>query len=443
MDADAVGLSWAARLHDEGSEVLYYIHPKYARGIGEGIVPRTDSLHHMLAWAKAKPTIAVYTFTGMGKASPKIAVGAEDFQRAGIPVILGGTEMDRLENDREYGFKVAEHIGARIPPHFEFSTAKEAQTFCKVHGATEWYFKPNDMDDCDTTHGGTGSEIAEYLDYFIECHGNNRKNIVQMKVPGVAISTGAWFNGFTFLEPFEGTIEHKAFMNDDLGPSTGCSTNVVWFYDEYPKIAKDLGFDKLGLYLASKLCNPGLIDINAVVSEEAGKWGPKGVPYFLEFTPRCGWDSEAASMALLKGGLNMFLAQLARRQLERAPFQTGKLSYGLRLSLSPYPYMPKKHDEPMKPSPKGRTISGPKDMWNDFVGYSVAKGPKGFNVASDDGIIGVAVQTGTNLKSIAKKAEEFAASLQPKGLQYRTDGAKVLTNDAHRVSAAGYPIPMI
>jgi phosphoribosylamine--glycine ligase len=445
LDPEGDGLSWAARLHDEGHEILYYIHQKAGgvRGIGENIVPRSNSLFELLSWAKLKPTIAVFMFSGMGKRSPKVPVGAEEFAAAGVPVLLGGALMDRLENDRDFGAGIAKKIGVRQPPTFHFENVQGAQAFCKAHKSEEWYFKPNDVDDSDTTYGGTGGEIADYLDYFGPAFGTNRSSIVQMKVPGIAVSTAAWFNGHVFLEPVEGTIEHKKLMNDDIGPSTGCAINTVWMYPEHPKIADDLHFKELAQLLEAKGCNPGLIDINAVVSEEKGVWGPKGVPYFLEWTPRLGWDSEATSHRLLKPGvgLGQFLDSLSKGTLERAPFSTDTFGYGVRLSLSPYPYMTKLKETP-RPSPQGKQVRGVTSMWRDnLCAYGLARDKKGLYMAEDLGIIGVAVAYGKKLSALHEEVMKYIKKLQPTSIQYRTDGAKVLADDAKRLNDLGYSVP--
>jgi phosphoribosylamine-glycine ligase len=441
IDPDGTGLPWAARLHDEGCDVLMYLHERSTKRTGDGIVNKTNSLYELLAWAKLKPTIAVFMFSGFGKRGPKVPLGATEFAAAGIPCVLGDEIMDRLENDRDWGAKLAAKLGVRQPPSFRFSDAEGAAAFCKAHPDKEWFFKPNDMSDCDTTSGGKGNDLAEYITHFRTQFGNNHSSIVQMKIPGIAISTAAWFNGHKFLEPYEGTIEHKKFMNDELGPSTGCCFNVVWMYDEKPKIAHELKFAELAPILAAKHCNPGLLDINALIAEEAGPWGPAKVPYFLEWTPRLGWDSEATSFKLLNTRLCDFLTGLAYRTLPRSPFDTSRLGFGLRVSLSPYPFVPKQK-EPLKPTSFEKPLSGFTSVWRDeFVGYDVMKGPRGFVASTDAPVIGVVTEYGQKLSTISEKALKYAGSLLPKSLQYRTDGGKVLAKDAKKLIDLGYSVP--
>ena len=443
LDPEGDGLSWASRLKDEGADVLYYVHEPKARLTGEGIVRKSNSLHEMLAWAKAAPTIAVFMFSGMGKKSPKVAVGADEFAKAGIPTLLGGGLMDRLENDRDFGIGVANDIGVNIPPYFQFSTVRAAQKFCKAHGSTEWYFKPNHVHDCDTTYGGSGKDLADYLDYFAANFGDNLSNILQMKVPGVAISTGSWFNGYEFLYPFEQTIEHKKLMNNDIGPSTGCAINVVWMEPKETPLIKQLHFDRLAKVLQPKNCNPCLIDINAVIAEEAGPWGPKGSAQFLEWTPRCGWDSEATSQGLLTGTLSEFLTRLASRFLADTPFRTDAVAYGVRVSLSPYPYVNKLPDNP-KPSPQGKRLGGFDSLWKPgFVSYGVAKDAKGYYVSGHDGAVGICLAVDKSFKKAVKQAEDCAKGLKPSGLQYRTDGYERLSDDAKKLKEVGVSSPLV
>lgn len=440
IDPYGVGLSWATQLMNEGNEVMYYQQWPYLRGIGQGLVPTMGSMHALLAWAKEKPTIAFFCGSGMSIQKKDVPLGTVDFERAGVPVVGGGAFCDRLENDRPYGVSVAEDAGIRTPPTFEFSSIGDAIDFCKGHPKDDYYFKSTGYISSDATQGGSGETLVRYLKNLREDYGNNKRNIVQRKIPGIALSSAMWWNGSTFLQPVEHTIEHKKAWNDDLGPSTGCSFNVVWM-DHDSKLFKDLHFEKLAEEFKRKKAPPCLYDVNSIVAEKDGPWGPGGVPYFLEWTPRMGWDSEVTSPLLLKMPLSEFLTRLIQGRLEEAPFTDKKIAYGVRLSLSPYPWEDNRH---AKKTVEDAPLFGMQGAsWSHgLAGYHMAwDKEKGFYMPTPDGLLGVAVKSGTQLQDLHKEVMEFVKGLEPKSMQYRTDGGKVLRADAQKLDALGYSVP--
>jgi phosphoribosylamine-glycine ligase len=434
-----VGLSWARRLHDEGCEVAYYVHPLWQKDIGRNIIPKMHSLHQLLAWAKQKPTIAFFTSSGFGKRKPakshddSVPLGADDFRKAGVPTIGGGSFCDRLEKDRSFGEAIAKTIGCKIPPTKEFSTISQTISFCAKVGAEEWYFKSDRYLSSDSTHGGTGEQLVRYLTQLQKDYGDAIPNILQKKISGVALSTACWWNGNSFVPPYEGTIEHKKFMDNDVGPSTGCALNAVWFYEQdAPKVVRSLKWDNLGPLFTRFEAPPCLYDINAIISQDDGE------AYFLEWTPRNGWDSESTSHRLLDVPMCEFLSRLSAGRLAEAPFSTKDLAYSFRLSVSPYPFEGFQED---KGSAKGVPIYGADGLWDKhFIPYSVMMDDEGeLHVADRWGLVGLSLATGRNLKACHDEALAYVQkTLEVPSVQYRSDGAKVIAKDAERLEKLRY-----
>lgn len=441
IDPEAVGLSWARRLHDEGCEVSYYIDPPFQRNVGTNIAPKVNSLHQLFAWAKEKPTIALFMSSGMGKRGPKVPVGADDFRKAGVPTICGGSFCDRLEKDRKFGEKIAQIIGCHIPPTKQFGSVSETIAFAQTIGKDKWYFKSDKYLESDATHGGDGEEMVRYLTHLRAKYGDAIPNIMQQSVPGVAISTACWWNGRSFVPPYEATIEHKKFMDGDVGPSTGACFNAVWFYEsETPKIVKSLKWDALGPIFGRFEAPPGLYDINAIIAEKSGPWGPAGEAYFLEWTPRLGWDSEATSHRLLEIPMCDFLEKLVAGRLAEAPFSTKDISYSTRLSVSPYPW---EHNEDAKKTCVGTPIYGVDGVWDKhFIGYSVAVNDEGeVYVADRNGLVGCSLATGRKLSELHDEVQAYAKDeLKGASFQFRTDGGKCVAKDAAGVQKIGFEV---
>ena len=61
---------------------------------------------------------------------------------------------------------------------------------------------------------------------------------------GADLSTARWWNGRAWIGPYELDIEKKRFMDGNLGKSTGCALNAIWF-DADPRTAKELNWEAL------------------------------------------------------------------------------------------------------------------------------------------------------------------------------------------------------
>jgi phosphoribosylamine-glycine ligase len=270
-----------------------------------------------------------------------------------------------------------------------------------------------------------------------ECYGDKIPNLLQRKIDGAAISTAAWWNGRTFIGPFEGTIEHKKFLNDELGPSTGCSFNAAWFYDDdVPKIAEELGWENLGPIFREHEAPPGLYDINAVVNE--------GKAYFLEWTPRLGCDSETTSHRLINPdvGLGETLIRLVEGRLAEMPVDTSVLALSTRVSVPPYPV--EGLDGDCEQSSVGTPVWGIDSLWEDsFCAYALKQGKQGgYEVADPNGMVGIGIAVGDSLWKLQGQVIRFLRDeLKAPGKQYRTDADSSIAKDAVRIRQAGFDLP--
>lgn len=128
------------------------------------------------------------------------------------------------------------------------------------------------------------------------------------------------------MRPFNHTIERKALMNDNVGPSTRCAGNIVWTCDEDPIITQ-------GILLMEDLLREreylGPIDLNTIVNTE-GVWA-------LEFTPRFGYEALPALLELFKSPIAETLSALAKMERPLSlPLET-TIASALFVSIPPYP----------------------------------------------------------------------------------------------------------
>lgn len=430
---EMVSLSWARRMQDEGCEVLVYSPPnkeraKPNRKIGDGIVNKAISREQWLSWGMSDPqTLWFFDCTDHGELADRL-------RSTGKLVVGGGSFMDRLENDRAFGTAFAQQCGIQIPPERRFTTISAAMSFLKSNpkqliGDGGWAWKPNQDLGCGCTIvARTADEALDELGNVQRRLGDSHTGIVQERIKGVALSTNRWYNGRAFVGPYIGTIEEKKLMNDDLGPSTGCSLDLGWFYrEELPKAAQALRWPRIEAAFRAANAPPGLYDINAV-HNRSGAW-------VLEWTPRLGIDSELVSQRGISN-LSQFLWALATGGDVDKFFDIEKTYMGIRLSVPPYP----NDDFSLEKSPAmGIAVRGVDGLWaRHFVAVGIAKTPNGFEVADPFGFVGTVVTSGTDIDEMNDELLAFCKKLEIRDLQYRTDAAAIIGKDLDDLATSGW-----
>lgn len=416
-------LSWWARLADEGHDVLVYT-PKHK--VGAGIVSTCGSYDYLVAWVKegAPQAMVLFDASGMGDK-------ADELRARGIPIVGGGSFCDRLEKDRTYGFRIASEAGSELPPYVSFTSIAEGIKYAQQLGPVGTYFKSDSYLDSDATHSAdTGDDLQEYLEKIRRRYGDHRKFIIQKKIDGVPLSTARWWNGSHWASPFMATYENKKFMNDDVGSATGCAVNALHFYkEEAPAIAEALSWDGLTTLFRQEHAPPGVYDMNAIVT-------PNGEAYFLEWTPRLGYDSEMTSGRLIPD-LGQWLWGMAVGCDPGMP--SFDLAFGLRLTVPPYPWEDGHADD--KHAAVGVEVPVTGSLWSEeFIGYQLraAQEGGGCEVATPEGIVGLAYAQGGDVEDLSDDAVEWAKDFKVSKLAYRTDGGKRLKQDALAVREAGF-----
>jgi phosphoribosylamine-glycine ligase len=430
---DGATISWARRLMDEGCEVLLYVAQDRKNQIGRGIVPLASSKVQWLAWGAKDPrTVYMFDQTHHGEL-------ADSLRSSGKFVLNGGGFQDHLELDRHWGTEIVERAGVRTPPTYKFTSISETIAFLKSNpkqhfGDGGWAWKPDRDIGCDATLVSKDTErIMDHLQQISRRFGDKLKCILQEKIDGVAVSTARWWNGLGWVGPTQGTIENKKLMNDNLGPATGCSFNMVWFYwNNEVRINRELAWDKLAESFRQHNAPPGLYDINAILNSQ-GAW-------FLEWTPRLGIDSEMTSQRAISS-LKDFLWALVTGGPVDDYFNTSKCYFDIRLSVPPYPNNIDVKD--YKSPAIGVPIKGFDGLWDkNFVisGVSYDK-DRGLTVADPGGLFGFATMEGTSLGETYKKLYKWVKdTLVVPDIQYRTDAAKIIQDDIDLMRTTGWEL---
>lgn len=392
---------------------------------GEGLVPMTDSWEELFEWCKdgqaeRLPTVLLFDLSGYGDL-------ADEARKAGLLVVGGSKFCDRAEKDRDFGFSLAEQMGALLPNYETFSRITDAIKYAERLGDQPTYFKTDRFIDYNSTYGAQDSyEMVEFLTSLRERVGDRVKCIIQDSIEGTAISTAQWFNGKEFTGPVQGLIEHKKLLNDDIGPKTGCAVNAVWFYqDETSFIGEALNWGGLAGVLRKYDAPPGMYDANAIVT-------PDGEAYFLEWCARLGYDSEPTAQLLIDD-FSQFLWHVASGQ--GSPGRLSKnLAYATRVWVPPYPTEYNSDIVDEKHSVVGHPIFGISTTWGSpFAGYGIRYRNGKYELATSAGEVGMIMHSGRYLSTLNKACVDFGKTLRPAGFCYRTDGDKVIKADAEKI----------
>lgn len=315
------GLGFAMYLKDRGHNVAAWLRDRRSKKNYDGLLVKPQKWETFLD----KETIVVFDSTGGGKTGDRL-------RAQGYSVFMGSVFADTLELERDVAFGFMEQVGIKVPRSETFHDWEAGRAFVKREKG-RWAFKPNASlvkDQAIGSYVGTDEEdMIEMITYFESIATHPADFELQEFKEGVAISTEGWFNGEQFMTPFNHTVERKQLMNENLGPSGGCSGNLVWAWPIGTNHIIEQGI-KLMEPILREFEYIGPIDLNSIVNEE-GVWA-------LEFTPRFGYDALPAFLELFEGDVGEDLIKpLARK--ERPKEFVMKAGYGsaLRVDVPPYP----------------------------------------------------------------------------------------------------------
>jgi len=397
------GLGLALRLQKEGHSVSMFIKDPIADQRGEGLVEKHKSPDYT--------NTLITDCTGSGSI-------IDSYISAGGRAFGGSQVADRLESDRKYASEVFKNAGIREPFSKRFTEWESAAEFISEWDRdTKLVFKPegkfSGVVPSYVPHDN--KELLEMLEHYKEVIGNETEFVLQEFVEGTCISSEAWVSKGHMLSPFNHTLERKQLMDGDLGPSGGCTGNVVWacFEDSCP-LCDNL--HALEAFLDS--CQyTGCIDINTVVTKE-------GDIYALEFTPRFGYDAFPTFLyGLFDGDFGEFVGACCRGDSPELPLKNG-FAAGVRISIPPWP------SEEFH-AKSGLPIRGlRKSDFDKFYSYEVGLQEDSLVTSGGYGIIGVAIgYSEEGIEEAFEEAYKVAEKIRIPDKQYRTDLVEVFSKE--------------
>lgn len=326
------------------------------------------------------------------------------------PTIGDGSLNCKLEDDRAFGIELMEIAGIDVPPYERFSDLGAAISFVKKEGK-RYVFKPDggQSKDADTTYV---SKDAGDMIAYLQRGGSDLSGsfILQEFITGTEVSVEGWFDGEEFWL-LNSTLEDKKFMNDNRGPNTGCSGNLVFLIKSTDKIYRE-GLEKVKPQLQA-LGYRGMIDLNTIVTSSKA--------YGLEWTPRFGYDASATLCQMYAGDYGEMLYAVASGQQPDALWGS---EYGasVRLSIPPYPSEIKGHH---KESVICKGLDPDRDYLYDIRSGS-ARNAKDITLetAGTTGFIAAPIICGNDPNKMFERLYNTIDEIDIPNLQYRTDVGK-------------------
>jgi phosphoribosylamine--glycine ligase len=403
---DGAGL--ALRLRLEGHQVKIWVRENETEHRGKGLVDHAEDsdVEH--------GEIIVADCTGNGTI-------LDNLRQRGALVFGGSSLADKLEGDRGFAEQVMKRCGIRTPEAQSFDNWEEAEQFIR-ESEDRLVFKPEGAlsGNVPSYCPHDNQELLESIPHFKVLCGEAKPDFtLQQFIEGTCISTECFFDGEKFIRPFNHTIERKHLMNGDIGPSGGCTGNLIWLCDDTDPVVR-----KTVLLLEDFLREHqyiGTIDVNAVVNDED--------VYALEFTPRFGWDSLPTYLySLYTGEFGWLIYQISRGEGPDYQEVEDRFAAGVRVSIPPWPNEKQRAE-------RGVPILGikPNDLVTKLYPYDVEMRDGKLFTSGGYGIIGVMNGYGDTVEEAFTQAYRKVKKMKVVDLQYRTDLEEVTNKDYRKL----------
>lgn len=429
---DLVGGNLARLLKKEGNNVCLYINDKNRRENFSNLVKKTTAWKKCLADSDKK-CFVVFDCSDFGK--------TQDMLRKNGYSVFGGCEIgDKLETDREYGFKIFSENKIKNVPIKNFSSINNAIDYIKKN-PDAWVIKQNGE--------GTGLKSLNYVGMLPDGRDaidvlekyNERpelKNTVislQKKIEGIEIAVGRFFNGKGWVGPICLNIEHKKLFPDNLGPTTSEMGTIVWYVGKENKLYRET-LKKLEKYL-SDIDYRGYIDINCMVNKS-------GI-YPLEATARLGSPIVHLQSEIHESPWGEFLKAIADGKDYKLKWKKG---YGIVVVVTvptsnPFPFTKSE----VYTSPKGINIYFDKSLTQkDFehihfedVSMKKVNGKEQYYISDDRGYVLYVTAMGKTVEEARRKAYGLIKKIHIPKMFYRNDiGLKFINEDENKLRKWGY-----
>jgi len=202
-------------------------------------------------------------------------------KKEGFKVGLGGELPFKMEEDREFGIKLAESLGLPSPMWKNFTNKEEGIKYLEENCEKAFVFKPNGQDAHLTTVIQTREpdKANKQLQEFVRSLEIN-DFILQERVDGIEVNLEYFcINGEVKLCQLN--LEAKRIHEEDRGSMIGCAFDICRVIPLDSKLVQ-MTVGKL-LPLIKKTKHAGFADLNCIIGEDC--------IWFLEWCWRTGYNA--------------------------------------------------------------------------------------------------------------------------------------------------------
>lgn len=404
----------AYRLHTEDEDVVLRIEEPWCRANLEGIVQHTQ----------ADPRQGDIVIFGTSKAGQF----ARQLRREGFTPIGASPLADRMEMDRWFFTELCHELRVPTPQTDRFTDYGAARVFLKRNAKTRYVFKPSGDQEAATTFvASDAEEMVAMLDNLAKQTKGKVDFLLQEFVEGQEISLEGWFNGTDWVEgAWNATRETKKLMAGDIGPATGCSTSIVYPYDDEPSWARKLHRRFTERLRADHYVGP--FDLNTIQTEDG--------MFVLETCCRFGYDAIQNYAELFAEPFGVVMEQLAMGSLDYLDVDTHSLSASMRLAIPPYPSSSKEHRAP-DDVPVLIDRGDLEHLWAS----GIREEDGDMYSAPTDGVVGALVVVGTDVNKVNHQLCEIAGRCKVPNLMYRNDVGSGHMVMWEQLAAWDFPLP--
>lgn len=413
----------AYRLKKEGHDVKLYIEEKRVINCFDNMIDKTDDWRKELEWV-GKEGLIVFDDIGYGK--------IQDTLRADGYTVFGGCEEgDRLEKDREHAQIIFKKYGINTIDTLNFDTVDSAIQYIK-NNKYSWVVKQNSHQSSFSYVGmmDDGSDSLSFLKSFQKNHIGNFSVSLQKKVIGLEIGVGRYFNGNDWVGPIEMNIEHKAFLDGDLGPLTAEMGTVMW-YEENENVLFRESLGKLKPFL-KEIDYRGDIDINCIVN--------KDVLVPLEATMRFGSPAIHLQDEIHLSPWSEFLLAVAKGGPYQLQFKKG-YSVVVCVVIPPFPYESPLSENHLKDVDIffSTELSPEEENRIHFEEVSLRENQEQYYIAGNRGFILYITGSGKTVEDARIQTYNLIKKIIIPDMMYRTDiGKKFYEKDARILQEWGW-----
>lgn len=390
------GAGLMLRLQEEGHDCSIKIKEKDYQDVYDGLLVKEEE--------PDEGAMIIVDSSGLGTES-------DAYKRRGFRVFGGSKFADRLEQDREYGFQFMNDHNIQTPKTENFWSFNDGIKYAKSRDE-KLVFKPSGSLPCKLTYCSESVEdLINYMRFVEKYFGKEIDDFVlQDFIEGEVVSTEFWVGPNGFIHPANHTVEVKKFLNDNLGPSTGCQGNLVWIAED-DKIVEALLRTQESLVKKGYL---GPIDLNCVVNES-------GI-YGLEWTPRFGLDAMPTLLQMIPN-VGELISGIINGTVHEMNSLASEFAAGVRITIPPYPSEPKSSKSLEKQVPsKGVPVNCLLDVKDKAYLYEVMYDKDGQLVHSDGtGVLAVISDISDNVENCCDSIYDILEELKIPDKQYRTD----------------------